>query len=67
MLKAAKHMEFLAVRYPQLVTRPDDVIPEIVEFLGDEFLSTPEKMISAIDKSLYRNRVVTEPDATIEK
>lgn len=52
----AEHMEVLQVSYPNLISKPNEVIPEITEFLGSH-LSKPDKMISAIDESLYRNRL----------
>jgi hypothetical protein len=58
------HMEFEQISYTNLINEPEIVIPKIVEFLGGDYLSEPEKMISVIDESLYRNRTVTQSDAT---
>lgn len=57
-LRTAKHMDFIKVRYPQLMSQPEEVIAEITDFLGSDFLKEPQEMISAIDQSLYRNRVL---------
>ena len=60
-LEEAKNVEHILVDYPSLIGKPDDAINEIVEFLGDEYLSTPDEMKSAIDGSLYRNKVTQKP------
>ena len=60
MKTTAKNVEYLEVNYPNLIREPNEVISQIVEFLGSDHLSDPDKMISAIDESLYRNRVVTK-------
>lgn len=57
-LRTAKHMDFIKVGYPQLMSQPEQVVSEISEFLGSELLKQPDEMMSAIDPSLYRNRLV---------
>ncbi|QEG20838.1 alkaline phosphatase family protein [Mariniblastus fucicola] len=55
-LDKAQNVEHILVDYPALISDPESSLEKIVELLGDEYLSTPDQMISAIDKSLYRNR-----------
>ncbi len=55
-LKSAPHMESIEVDYPTLIKDPQSVIPRIVEFLGSDRLTTPEKMASVVDASLYRRK-----------
>ncbi len=61
-LRQAKHMQVLEVDYPTLVASPQDVIPQLTEFLGD-LVSEPDKMLSVIDADLYRQRRSGEADA----
>ena len=56
-LEHAKNVEHILVSYPELIANPESGIEKITEFLGSEYLPTPDNMSSAIDKSLYRNRV----------
>ena len=54
-LSTVKHMEMLEVKYSELIDDPDAICAKLKEFLGDR-LSDSDKMSSAIDRSLYRNR-----------
>lgn len=47
-------VEFLEVDYPELVKAPEKVIPQIVEFLGEERLANFEAMSEVVDPSLKR-------------
>jgi predicted AlkP superfamily phosphohydrolase/phosphomutase/tetratricopeptide (TPR) repeat protein len=60
-LKEAKNVEHILVEYPSLIGEPDTTINEVVDFLGSDYLSKPEEMKSAIDGSLYRNKVARKP------
>ena len=55
-LKRAPHMKFVEVDYPTLVRNPQAVIASVVEFLGSDRLTTPEKMAAVVDASLYRRK-----------
>jgi predicted AlkP superfamily phosphohydrolase/phosphomutase/tetratricopeptide (TPR) repeat protein len=55
-LKSAKHMEFIQVDYPSLIDTPEEIISSISSFLGSDTLASPEKMRTAINASLYRNK-----------
>ena len=52
----AKH---LVVDYPTLVRDPGGQIARIAEFLGADLLPHPEKMLGAVDRSLYRKKTGT--------
>ncbi len=55
-LRSAPHMEWIEIDYPTLVKDPQPVVARIVEFLGPDRLTTPEKMASVVDASLYRRK-----------
>lgn len=55
-MTAAPHIEFLEVDYPTLVSDPRSMIPRIVDFLGTDQFSFAEKIASAVDASLYRQK-----------
>ncbi len=55
-LRSAPHMEWIEIDYPTLVKDPQSVVGRIVEFLGPDRLTTPEKMTSVVDASLYRRK-----------
>ena len=55
-LQKAPHMDCIAVDYPALVSEPENVLPCIVAFLGEESLPNRGGMAAVIDKSLYRHR-----------
>ncbi len=55
-LKTSKNFEHLTVDYPKLIENPDEIIEQVIEFLGDSYITNPDNMRSSIDKSLYRNR-----------
>jgi hypothetical protein len=59
-LERAPNFEVLSVDYPSLVRDPQSIIPQLVTFLGEERLTSPEKMAQAIDPSLHRRREKTE-------
>lgn len=52
----APHMQALVIDYPALVKSPDKVLPEIIEFLGEDRLPNAAAMIGVVDQSLYRQR-----------
>ncbi len=56
-LAGVPRIKHLVVDYPTLVESPEEIIQSIAEFLGPEILPNPERMISAVDPSLYRRRV----------
>jgi predicted AlkP superfamily phosphohydrolase/phosphomutase/tetratricopeptide (TPR) repeat protein len=56
-LEGAENVDHLLVSYPALVSDPGKSISEIVEFLRDDYVIDPKGMITAIDGSLYRNKV----------
>lgn len=49
-------MEVLEVRYTDLIDSPEAEIEKLKEFLPDGYIKDPDKLQSAIDSSLYRNR-----------
>jgi LPS sulfotransferase NodH len=55
-IRRAPHMEILEVEYPSLIRDPASVIARLVEFLGPDRLTAPERMPPAVDASLYRRR-----------
>ena len=55
-LEAAKNVEHILVRYPDLIKCPEESVKKISEFLGDDNVGSVEKMCSVIDGSLYRNK-----------
>ncbi|HMO13009.1 MAG TPA: alkaline phosphatase family protein [Pirellulaceae bacterium] len=55
-MKGTKYIEALIVDYPTLVSKPNEVIPAICDFLGEKIVY-PERMSEVIDAKLYRNRV----------
>ncbi len=55
-MTAAPHFEFVQVDYSRLVNDPRPVIPRVIEFLGADRLPRSEKMASAIDASLHRQK-----------
>jgi hypothetical protein len=46
----------LEIDYPSLTADPAAFVPQIAAFLGPELLPRPERMLTAVDPSLYRNR-----------
>lgn len=55
-LRTARHMDVLKVTYANLIDAPDAEIEKLKEFLPDGYIKDPDKLVSAIDSSLYRNR-----------
>ena len=55
-LERAQNIEVMEVDYPALVRDPQSIIPRLVDFLGKDRLTTPEKMVEAVDASLYRRK-----------
>ncbi len=55
-LKRAPHMEVIEIDYPALVRDPQPVISKLVEFLGSDRLTNPEKMAAVVDPSLHRRK-----------
>lgn len=55
-LQRAPHVDCLVVDYPALIAEPGTIIPQIVEFLGEDRLPRHHKMQAAVDPSLYRQR-----------
>lgn len=55
-LSASKQVELLVVDYPELVADPAAQIPKIAEFLGKDRLPHPERMATAVDASLRRQK-----------
>ena len=55
-LKNARNIEVMEVDYPTLVRDPQSIIPRLVDFLGEERLTSPEKMTGAIDPALHRRK-----------
>ena len=55
-LRRVPHMEVLEVEYPKLIADPPSAIARLVEFLGPDRLTSPERMPSVVDASLYRRR-----------
>jgi predicted AlkP superfamily phosphohydrolase/phosphomutase/tetratricopeptide (TPR) repeat protein len=60
-LRVAPHMECIDVDYPVLLSAPEPVIEQIVEFIGRERLPHAKKMLDVIDVSLYRDRHRARP------
>jgi predicted AlkP superfamily phosphohydrolase/phosphomutase/tetratricopeptide (TPR) repeat protein len=54
-LRKAPNMECLLLDYPSLIEQPDQAVAALQQFLGDK-LPTHERMSSAVDPALYRNR-----------
>jgi hypothetical protein len=44
------------VDYPTLVRDPQSIIPGLVNFLGKDRLTSPERMADAVDPALHRRR-----------
>jgi tetratricopeptide (TPR) repeat protein len=59
-LKRTPNFELLTVDYPDLVRDPQSIIPQLVTFLGEERLTSSEKMAQVIDPALHRRREKTE-------
>lgn len=57
--KHQSHMQVLVVRYNDLMANPADEANRVNEFLGGAL--DIEKMVAAVDPSLYRNRAMTGP------
>ncbi len=55
-LAANDRVEFLEIDYPTLVESPEEVLPLIVDFLGEERLPKHGEMVQAIEQKLYRQR-----------
>ncbi len=55
-LSSHKQVDLLVVDYPELVADPSRQIPKIAEFLGKDRLPHPEKMATAVDGSLRRQK-----------
>jgi hypothetical protein len=53
-LAQQRNMEVLCVRYNDLVGQPEEQASRVCEFLGGRL--DAEKMVQAVDPSLYRNR-----------
>lgn len=49
-------IESLEIDYPSLVENPEEIVPLIGEFLGNERISNIDAMMSVVDASLYRQR-----------
>ena len=54
-----ERVECIEVDYPTLVDKPEELLPLIVDFLGEERLPNAEKMIEVIDNRLYRQKSKT--------
>ena len=46
----------MEVEYPALVRDPQSIVPQLIEFLGKERLTSPENMASVVDPALYRRK-----------
>ena len=55
-LEQARHIDVMEVDYPTLVHDPQSIVSHLVEFLGNERLTRPEKMAAAVDPALHRRR-----------
>ncbi len=56
MRKESNVFEVLEVDYPSLVADPASWAARVAEFVGAEFLPTPERMAGAVRVDLHRNR-----------
>lgn len=56
LLKKSKNVEYIEVVYPDLISESAATIEQLVEFIGTDLLTSPEKMATAIDEKLYRQR-----------
>ncbi len=56
-LASNPRVEVLDIDYPTLVSSPAELVPLIVEFLGDERLPTSENMVAVVDPTLHRQKV----------
>lgn len=54
-LSGQDHMELLEVSYNRLLSDPATEVERVVDFLGGR--AAPERMLEAVDTSLYRNRL----------
>ena len=55
-LGASRQVELLVIDYPSLVADPAPQVARIAEFLGKERLPHPDRMASAVDGSLRRQK-----------
>ncbi len=55
-LKQAPHIEVMEVEYPALVRDPQSIVPQLIEFLGKDRLTSAENMASVVDPALYRRK-----------
>jgi tetratricopeptide (TPR) repeat protein len=55
-LRRLPNVALLTVDYPELIAGPDRAIASVIEFLGEERLTSIDKMAAAIVPELYRNR-----------
>jgi len=58
-LRQAKHMDVLKVNYSDLIDSGQAEVEKLLEFLPDGYIKDPEKLLSVVDSSLYRNRSKT--------
>jgi predicted AlkP superfamily phosphohydrolase/phosphomutase/tetratricopeptide (TPR) repeat protein len=55
-LQQNDHTDVLEVDYPALVRAPEQFVPKIVEFVGEDRLAHSESMVAVIDSNLYRQK-----------
>jgi tetratricopeptide (TPR) repeat protein len=55
-LRTAPHVQFMEVHYPKLMQDPEAEAQRVAQFLGTDYLPTPEKMSAVIDPLLYRRK-----------
>lgn len=56
MRRQPETFQILEVDYPTLVSNPEKIVGQIIEFIGPERLPHPEKLAGAIQRDLYRNK-----------
>ncbi|MGH7983807.1 MAG: alkaline phosphatase family protein [Candidatus Udaeobacter sp.] len=54
--KAAQHIEWMEIDYPELVRNPVPVIEKLVEFLRTDRLPRANAMVSVVDPALHRRK-----------